>query len=337
MSRRNELYHYGIKGQKWGVRRFQNKDGSLTPAGKNRYSSSQVRFEKAYKPLENKKLNENDYSLHEYIYSDKNKMRTNEILLPKGLQLTRVSTLSDEQKAKALYVNFVKDYKQVDYYKKSWPYQVDSITGKANDWYENTFTLSADIKAPSLERRMQAANAIVNADENLKMEIGKEYCLRSLSKDNWYAEDYIPRPYSESFEGIRKYYKDFKDKAPKKYQLKVNQDAIKEDIDDMIKYYEKHKHDKFDAMTNSQDFNEFIVALPRSKKLMSAYINELKKDGFDAVFDDNAGAKAAFIIFDAKNMNQVGSEKFDVDYSYWKGDPSLPLAPWIEEKLKKSS
>ena len=32
----NELYHHGIKGMKWGVRRYQNKDGSLTLAGKNR-------------------------------------------------------------------------------------------------------------------------------------------------------------------------------------------------------------------------------------------------------------------------------------------------------------
>lgn len=33
----NYLAHHGIKGQKWGVRRFQNLDGSLTPAGKKRY------------------------------------------------------------------------------------------------------------------------------------------------------------------------------------------------------------------------------------------------------------------------------------------------------------
>lgn len=30
----NELYHHGIKGMKWGVRRYQNKDGSLTAKGK---------------------------------------------------------------------------------------------------------------------------------------------------------------------------------------------------------------------------------------------------------------------------------------------------------------
>ena len=32
-----ELYHFGIKGQKWGVRRYQNADGSLTEAGKKKY------------------------------------------------------------------------------------------------------------------------------------------------------------------------------------------------------------------------------------------------------------------------------------------------------------
>lgn len=35
----DELYHHGIKGQRWGIRRYQNPDGTLTAAGKRRYGS----------------------------------------------------------------------------------------------------------------------------------------------------------------------------------------------------------------------------------------------------------------------------------------------------------
>lgn len=38
----NELYHHGIKGQRWGVRRFQNKDGTLTNMGRNRRTMNDV-------------------------------------------------------------------------------------------------------------------------------------------------------------------------------------------------------------------------------------------------------------------------------------------------------
>lgn len=37
----SEIYHHGIKGQKWGVRRYQYSDGSLTPQGRKRYNAMQ--------------------------------------------------------------------------------------------------------------------------------------------------------------------------------------------------------------------------------------------------------------------------------------------------------
>lgn len=42
-----ELYHHGIKGMRWGVRRFQRKDGSWTPIGRKRYKQQEADREKA--------------------------------------------------------------------------------------------------------------------------------------------------------------------------------------------------------------------------------------------------------------------------------------------------
>lgn len=64
------LMHYGVKGQKWGVRRFENKDGTLTEEGKKRYAALRTRkdvegifksFSKEDKKLLNAGENDTEY------------------------------------------------------------------------------------------------------------------------------------------------------------------------------------------------------------------------------------------------------------------------------------
>lgn len=80
----DELYHHGIKGMKWGVRRFQRKDGSLTSAGKKRYlddpsvKSSKVKMEsdRAKQRLANAEYNK-AYNKASYIPTKSNRQALN--------------------------------------------------------------------------------------------------------------------------------------------------------------------------------------------------------------------------------------------------------------------
>ena len=59
-----ELYHWGIKGMKWGERRYQNKDGTLTAAGRKRYARDA--YEKGY-------VNEDSSGVRYKVSGKKNK------------------------------------------------------------------------------------------------------------------------------------------------------------------------------------------------------------------------------------------------------------------------
>lgn len=96
----NSLAHYGIKGMKWGVRRYQNKDGSYTSAGRNRrktyssdYEDTRELRKKSYKELSNedlRKLNkrmnlESEYRRLNPQGIDKGKAIARDILATAGL------------------------------------------------------------------------------------------------------------------------------------------------------------------------------------------------------------------------------------------------------------
>lgn len=74
ISESDYIAHHGIKGQKWGVRRYQNADGTLTEAGKKRYLKEFKKAEdnqlKQYRDSKNKK--EAFDSLHRFVRLTKN-------------------------------------------------------------------------------------------------------------------------------------------------------------------------------------------------------------------------------------------------------------------------
>lgn len=50
----DELMHWGVRGMRWGVRRYQNKDGTLTNAGKKRYNAELAKVREAEKVVKNR-------------------------------------------------------------------------------------------------------------------------------------------------------------------------------------------------------------------------------------------------------------------------------------------
>lgn len=87
----NELYHYGIRGMRWGVRRFQNSDGTLTAAGKKRYNKELESYR-----ADKKKLAE---ETRKFERVKKNKEKVEKLLADKQALIDQKRKLKAEKKA----------------------------------------------------------------------------------------------------------------------------------------------------------------------------------------------------------------------------------------------
>lgn len=141
-----ELYHYGVKGQKWGVRRYQNPDGSLTAAGKKRQKSR--------------------------IASDR------EATIAKGTKLYRVSdsSKSDTSSGK-IYVSATKE--TGDLYINALGSSKIYKTGKA---YAHEYLAKTDLKMPD-KRTMEKIELGLLKDKNVQKELVDSLMKKGMTRE----------------------------------------------------------------------------------------------------------------------------------------------------------
>lgn len=149
-TRQGELYHHGIKGQKWGVRRFQNKDGSVTPAGARRY----------YDGDENRKKNEVETTNKK---SKNNKTHYNDdedIVIKKGSEIHRMVPKEWVEKEKTYSGHAYASFKKEDVEK----YKSISRFFGGDNYVDMTFTAKETIVSPSRKKRVDEFIKLMDSD-----------------------------------------------------------------------------------------------------------------------------------------------------------------------------
>lgn len=142
------LQHEGVKGMHWGVRRYQNKDGSLTPEGRRHYSN----LKQAYKDAQR----EGSYAAYNYKRSAK---EANNYLKRAVKKAGSMNNLSDAQLKKLHKKQAMAEYFKEDYEKK---YQkARELTDAAKDQYGRLSV--RDLKTRSANINGQKVDLITNS------------------------------------------------------------------------------------------------------------------------------------------------------------------------------
>lgn len=152
----DSLSHHGIKGMRWGVRRYRNEDGSLTDAGRRRYDIKEARKEVR------KARNEAGRSL-----------RKESRILP--ITPKRYNKLKETRKESDEALKTMFD-KKADYaYLKGSDKRVKSMYSKS---VKNTLNVKGGIKTRKLNKRIR--KAVYNSMTEKK---GKEYADKIVKKE----------------------------------------------------------------------------------------------------------------------------------------------------------
>ena len=244
----NELRHYGIKGQRWGVRRFQEEDGSLTPAGKERYADD----------LGNNKSQ---------IQNEKQDVKKNTIFTKRNIAIGATAAVA------ALAVIGYMRYKKNSNAVRSKPMEI--IAGKKID-VEKLSDVDNVIKKGTKFQRI-SSRSFEDYTES-----GKTIYASFDKKDNRiYAEDMVKNIQSWRSSGIIQ----DNDTNVYKHTMTMNKDVK---VASPKKVAEAYKKATGNTEIEQHKYMKFMTGLSdRNNETNNNFFNELRKMGYNAIVDEN--------------------------------------------------
>lgn len=165
------IAHHGIKGQKWGVRRYQNPDGSLTDAGKKRYLRISSKAKSARKDLDDRldSIINNQKKQVGIISIDKN---TDVVL--KGSTFKRIASEGEPIDARRKYVSIIPDDSQM------YLSEAEFLPTNYESAVQFSYKAKKDLKIATADNVRYELNKLIGSDkvirykDSLSIAVGKD-------------------------------------------------------------------------------------------------------------------------------------------------------------------
>ena len=307
-TRQNELTHHGIKGMKWGVRRFQNKDGSLTPAGRKRYDEPNQGTNSTNKKSQNTKSK----SLHRLKLEEKYR---NEGLSKEEAEKKATKRIKAEAYIAAAAGVTVASCLAYAKYKG---YTTDKII-KENSDFQRIMRLNpnAEIRKDyrqyvTIDKKDKVLYKGMFADHINKLKEDSENIYDITIKNRSDIKVASEKRARDTFTNLFKNDKEFKDEFIERLQ-KDGYAVSKGRLDGIFNKMKDNPNSLTDREIKTKAYDLFNVMLAepgeRTQKNSSRFYDALRKQGINAVVDvndskiNNYHAKMPLILFDGEFDN----------------------------------